>query len=150
MAEFEHNGTKITFNESNGDFVAYVNSVRVEKLSLAAMKKHIDGAAADGFKAFSCLLKARYSEAFEKVNVIGFRVEKKRDSWRKDKLKFVIEGEQHIDPSELFIDTPENMVAYKAADKYRKETQKIEEDRSEKQKKLWDAVKHPGLPIGGD
>jgi hypothetical protein len=134
---------------NGGEFTTVLNGKVIRAPSLAAIKKKLDAAAKVAFKPFNALRDARYNdkedtriEGMVRVTVIGIEKSTGSNRYLRQKWQFLLDGQQPYGGqwTELTVDTPENIAAVQVARKYREETQRIKDERMEKQKELDDAI----------
>jgi predicted metal-binding protein len=150
MAEFEHNGVKITLDDAGNFSARDPLGALIRKKSLSAVKAHLDKQAADDFKPFTMLTTVSVLGATNvpgtdlyRVEVVGVVRASGHGSRRDNRKEFRIKSKGGVDTvsfyATMFSDSPEAIEAYKAKEAYRKETRRIDEQREKQQDKL-DAV----------
>lgn len=137
MADYEHNGTPITFDPANCAFRASIAGVIVRKPSLAAIKKAIDKTSA--FVPFTAIV-SQWGEKPKVIKIINQKVSKHSGYSQTRRVLFIDEdGHQHS-PENLYVNTPENLKLLNAANKHDADMSKQKKALEEESDRLWNLV----------
>ena len=141
---WEHKGVAIHLGEA-GNFWAVIDDQRVSCPSLSAIRARIDGTEKKRkefkpFKALNEIWRWRNSDegaAFEEITVTG--IQKGRGRYGYNDFKFTTTSSTYGQDS-VAVDTPANREAIQKAIAYRRETKRINDERTSVQDDLDNAI----------
>ena len=132
----------------DGRFTANLRGIKIIKPSVDAVKKAIDNADKIKFEPFAALVERSWRDRYEdcpdglvRLNITSIGKRKSRRGYHEDMVFIDERGDER---TEVLLDTPANLEAYRALIIHREETKRIVREREEEEDRLGESLAAKG------